>query len=157
MKLSTTEYHSLALKDPVAFLGVEESQAPEGVGWRSVAQELLASQTYRKIVLEADGSWHEDCAPLFVLLGPDYRVWGLQRGADAYVGYDRHATELNLWWEALRASCTSRCGLNAMYGRLVVHRDRRALSGDDKDLRRELINYAVSRYVYKRGYKFVWE
>ena len=72
-----------------------------------------------------------------------------------YVAYDRKSVVFNDWWMHLR-----RCMQNMeeeiplMYGDLVVFRYRAALQWNELELRRELINFLVTKYRRGRDYKF---
>ncbi len=122
-----------------------------------VYNAALAQESYRKLTLDIDGDCYGCTAPTSVILGCErWRIWHLGKGNDLYLGYDPEAREQNKWWNKLCdvLGDTIAARLPAMYGRLVVFRDCRALQYNELELRRELINFLVSRYKHGANYNF---
>jgi hypothetical protein len=146
---------SKKLEDREAFLRLGSDLSEPG--HVLVFNAALAQETYRKCVLKVTGKFAESTAPTSVVLGTvKWRIWHLGAGNDLYIGYDPEAREHNLWWERLcdiLGDTISR-HIPAMCGPLVVFRDCRALQCNELELRRELINFLVSRYRHGCQYNF---
>jgi hypothetical protein len=125
-------------------------------GFVMMYRECLGRETHTKMVLTADGDCSTTTQPVSVYLCTSkWRVWDL--GHDSlYVGYDPSSKNVNRWWADLRQRLGSKLGnrVPAMYGDLVLFRPCDNLLWNELELRRELINFAVSRFLHCRGYNF---
>ena len=132
-------------------MGAKLSDPP---GLVFVYNQELGSETFRKVMLTSDGEWFETTCTVGLCLGiEDWRIWDL--GSGLYIAYDKRAVVFNEWWMQLR-----RCMQNheddvpLMYGDLIVFRYRNSVDWNELELRRELINFLVTRYRRGREYKF---
>ena len=118
--------------------------------------ESLGREMHRKLVLTADGDFAETTQPVSVYLCTlKWRVWDLERDG-LYAAYDPSARVKNKWWENLKGKVGNKLArrLPEMYGDLVLFRPCDNLLWNELELRRELINFAVSRFLRCRGYNF---
>jgi len=127
-------------------------------GFVLMFNEALGAEMYRKIILDADGTFAYSTNPVTIIMQCTYwRVWDLKQNA-TYLAYDSSATELNGWWETLLKILGGKLAskLPKLRGRLVFFRPYDNLTCSEEALRRELINFAVTRFQQKTGYKFSW-
>ena len=107
--------------------------------------------TYRKLVLEQNGTTFATTAPVEICVSEDYMVWTLSD--KLMIAYNPRAQHENLWWSDLMSKLPEplqRCP--KMKGDLCVYVYWNGLNWNELILRRELINWLVCRY--KRGHQY---
>lgn len=127
-------------------------------GFVLMFNQALGAEMYRKIILDVDGKFAYTTSPVTVALDSTlWRVWDLKQNA-TYIAYDPTTTELNQWWESFRKIVGGQIAkhLPHLTGRLIFFRPYDNLSCSEEELRRELINFAVTRFQQKTSYKFSW-
>jgi hypothetical protein len=128
-------------------------------GFIAMYNQALGSESYTKCALATNGEFGAITTPISIFLKTErWRVWDLSHDS-LYIGYDPEARSRNRWWESLREKVGSALArrLPEMFGDLVVFRPRDNLLCNEKELRRELINFAVVRFKLAHSYKFSWE
>ncbi len=114
----------------------------------------LGSETYGKLLLKQNGKCCLTTCPTGTLLGiEDWRAWHM--GQHLYIAYDKRAKAENKWWMSLLQKAKP-CDAKTpkMYGDLVVFRHADGVVWNEKELRRELLNYLVLRYRCGLTYGF---
>ena len=115
---------------------------------------VLGEQMYAKQILYVKGGCFGTTNPISVTLCTDrWRWWRLGEHKDLFIAYDPDATHLNAWWMNLKKIVSQR-RVPDMFGSLVVFRYNKALEYNELELRRELINFLITRYKYHNQYKF---
>ncbi len=115
---------------------------------------LLGQETYSKAVLSYRGKYFESTHPVGMFFATTrWRWWRLGAESDLFIAYDPDATKRNEWWHNVK-KITSQPKVPEMYGTLIVFRYQKALEYNELELRRELINFLITRYKYKDQYKF---
>lgn len=109
--------------------------------------------TYRKLMIETEGTVWGTTAPVEVCVGDQYRVWRLSD--KLLIGYDPEAFLENRWWKDLMSKLPEQLQrVPRMYGDLCVYVHWNSLEWDELVLRRELINWLVCKYKRHHNYHF---
>lgn len=119
----------------------------------------LALETYEKIILCEDGEMLTTNCPVGLLLGENWRCWSLRSPTyNIEIAYDPRSKTINEWWEKLMeimgSSNQKHMHVKHMKGTLVIFTFGRPLLWNELVLRRELINWLVSRYRWQQSYNF---
>ena len=152
--LRLAQSNSQSKRDNFVRLGADVTEP----GYVLMFNESLGAEMYNKIILTQEGECLWTTNPAFIILMTDkWRVWTLGH-EKLYIGYTPDARKPNLWWDKLRVTLGPLAKrVPRMYGRLVVFRPYHNLLCNEKELRRELINFAVTRFRMHQAYNFSWE
>ena len=133
----------------------------------------LGRETYQKILLTQDGQCETTNCPVgLLLMCENWRVFEM-RGDNAeslFIAYHPDADVPNSWYSDIAynpaggtknswySDLAKRFPLDMkvkrLNGDLVVFKHNRSLHWNELELRRELLNWLVMKYRYKKAYKF---
>lgn len=145
----------LNCKDPAATqdflrLGAEITEP----GFVLAYNNLLGHETYNKAVLSYKGNYYESSHPVGLFFSTTrWRWWRLGEQSDLFIAYNPEAKKRNEWWHKIK-KIVAQPRVPDMFGTLIVFRYQKALEYNELELRRELINFLVTRYKYHDQYKF---
>lgn len=147
--------HSTDIRKRARFLC--EPSVAYSVPAKIVYNEVLAQETFRKLVCHEDGSCEATTAPVSAILSENWRWWRL--GDDGMmVGYVPDATQpYNKWWDNMRKGTQMLADkVKRMRGTLVLFRWCKQVFWQELDAKRELMNYFIAQYRHKFKYNFCW-
>ena len=128
-------------------------------GYVVLYNTVLATEMYRKLILSTrKNCFRSSTAPVSVILGTNkWRIRQLCKRNNIHIGYDPESRTRNEWWDDLCKTLGETISVNIpeMWGPLVVFAIEDAVGYNELELRRELINFLVSRYKHSSDYKFL--
>ncbi len=119
---------------------------------------VLTSEMYHKALLSVHGTYRHTSAPVSIVLGTNkWRIWQMGKRNNIYIGYDPESRVRNQWWDALSKTLgeTISSRIPEMFGPLAVFAMDDSITYNELEMRREIINFLVSRYRHDSDYIFL--